>query len=83
MSIRFVARLFCCLLLMSSLTGVALARDCSGCTGNCRGTANIRGFCTQSQNGKCKKNVNDVSAVCDSGCSCNSGGIIQGACACS
>lgn len=82
MSLAIVARFFSCALILICLAGVASAaeRNCSSCGGDCRGISNPSAKCRLNVNGTCQK---DGSAICESGCSCNSAGIKKGACSCS
>lgn len=80
MNVRFLSEVFCCVFVSVCLAGVVSARDCSGCGGGCKGVAGSTGNCTPTNNGTCK-NVN--SGTCESGCSCNSAGVVYGACVCS
>jgi hypothetical protein len=78
MNARLIARFMCCMLVGISFAGTVSALDCSGCGGGCKGTSDRKARCLAK--GKCE---NDGSGTCESGCSCNSGGVPRSACACS
>ena len=82
MSKQLILRLMACVFLgVCSAGALQAARDCSGCGGNCGGTSN--GFAECKEQGTFKKCELDGSGECQSGCSCNSGGVKYAACACS
>lgn len=85
MSKQFILRLIVCVFLgVCSAGALQAARDCSGCGGDCDGTSNSSAKCMAAgitaRVKTCKK---DGSGECQSGCSCNSGGVRYAACACS
>jgi hypothetical protein len=84
MSKQLILRLIACIFLGVCSAGALQAeRDCSGCGGNCDGTSNSAAKCMAAGAGQVKKCKKDGSGECQSGCSCNSGGVKYAACACS